>query len=186
VLAAPFTFESANHQAEVRRGICSVLDWLAAMPGRTWQQRWTASGAEKADDWRVLATAVRRQQHVCSYGLSVLICADVIRPSVGWLLSTPSPKNLAAALARTRDPGGFATLEELCRKHATGQATRLIALGRIAMIMAAKGGMARDITVGDCLEMVQASAEAAQAAGRGNGYRSSFFYQRAVAGPVPR
>ena len=26
VLAAPFTFESANHQAEVRRGICSVLD----------------------------------------------------------------------------------------------------------------------------------------------------------------
>jgi hypothetical protein len=187
VLAAPFTFESANHRAEVRRGICSVLDWLGAMPGRTWQQRWAASGAEKAGDWRVLAaeattpgsteTAVRRHQHVCSYGLSVLICADVIRPSVGWLVATSSPKNLAAALARTRDPDGFAALETLYRQHATGQATRLIALARIAMIMASKGGKACDITVGDCLEMVQSSADAAREAGRDNGYRSSFFYQ---------
>jgi integrase len=187
VLAAPFAYESANHQAEVRRGICSVLDWLAEVPGRTWQQRWTASGAEQAADWRTLVatpaaagrseTAVRRQQNACSYGLSVLVCADVIRPIVGWLLSTPSPRNLAAALARTRDPKGFAVLEKQCRKHATGEATRLVALGRIAMIMAAKGGRACDITVGDCLEMVQASAEAAQAAGRDRSYRSSFFYQ---------
>ena len=133
VLAAPFTFEGANYQAEVRRGICGVLDWLAAMPGQSWQQRWIASGAEQAADWRVLAaapaaagrsdTAVRSLQHRCSRGLSVLICADVIRPSVGWLLSTPSPKNLAAALARTRDPEGFAVLEELCRKLATGEAS---------------------------------------------------------------
>ena len=187
VLAAPFAFESSNHQAEVRRGICSVLDWLAAMPGQTWQQRWTASGAEDAADWRPLAAgaampgrsedAVRRHQHACSYGLSVLVCADVVRPSVGRLLATSSPKNLAAAMARTRDPDGFAVLETLCRKHATGEATRLIALARIAMIMAAKGGKAHDITVGDCLEMVQASAEAAQAAGRDRVYRSSFFYQ---------
>jgi hypothetical protein len=187
VLAAPFAYESANHQAEVRRGICSVLDWLAEVPGRTWQQRWTASGAEQAADWRTLVaisaaagrseTAVRRQQNACSYGLSVLVCADVIRPSVGWLLSTPSPRNLAAALARTRDPEGFAVLEKECRRHATGEATRTVALGRIAMIMAAKGGRTCDITVGDCLEMVQASAEAAQAAGRDRSYRSSFFYQ---------
>jgi integrase len=187
VLAAPFANEHASYQADVRRGICGVLDWLAAMPGRTWQQRWMASGAEQAADWRVLAAApaaagrtepaVRSLQHRCSKGLTVLISAGVIRPSVGWLLATPSPKNLAAALARTRDPEGFATLDELCRRHATGDTTRLIALGRIAMIMAAKGGNARDITVGDCLEMVQASAEAAQAAGRDRGYRSSFFYQ---------
>ena len=187
VLAEPFTNEHAKYQADVRRGICSVLDWLAAMPGRTWQQRWTASGAEQAADWRVLAaapaaagrseTAVRRLQHRCSKGLAVLISADVIRPSVGWLLATPSPKNLAAAMARTRDPEGFATLDELCRKHATGDTTRQIALCRIAMIMAAKGGNARDITVGDCLEMVQESAEAGQAAGRDRSYRSSFFYQ---------
>ena len=184
VLAAPFTFDKADYQAEVRRGVCDVLDWLAAVPGRSWQQRWAASGAEQAADWRDLAAAasrsgaaVRSLRHRCSKGLSVLVCADVIRPGVAWLLSTPSPKNLAAALARTRDPEGFAALEELCRKLATGEATRQVALARIAMIMAAKGGLASDITVGDCLEMVQASAEAAQAGRRDNGFRSSFFYQ---------
>jgi integrase len=187
VLAAPFTFDKADYQAEVRRGVCDVLDWLAAVPGRSWQQRWAASGVEQSADWRALAsaaaadarggTAVRSLWHRCSKGLSVLVCADVVRPGVGWLLSTPSPKNLAAALARTRDPEGFAVLEELCRKLATGEATRQVALARIAMIMAAKGGRAGDITVGDCLEMVQASAEAARAGGRDNGFRSSFFYQ---------
>ena len=187
VLAGPFTSDADQYQAEVRRGIRSVLDWLAAMPGQTWQQRWAASGAEQAGDWRVLAaapdtagrtdTAVRNLQYRCSRGLAVLICADVIRPSVGWLLATPAPTRLAAVMARTRDPGGFATLEEQCRKLATGETARQIALARIAMIMAAKGGLASDITVGDCLEMVQASTEAARAEGRDRAYRSSFFYQ---------
>ncbi len=179
-LAGPFSSDADKYQAEVRRGIRSVLDWLAAMPGQTWQQRWTASGAEQAGDWRVLAaapdtagrtdTAVRSLRYRCSRGLAVLICADVIRPSVGWLLATPAPTRLAAVMARTRDPGGFATLEEQCRKLATGETARQIALARIAMIMAAKGGLASDITVGDCLEMVQASTEAARAEGRVRAY----------------
>jgi integrase len=187
VLAAPFAASGTKYQAEVRRGVCSVLDWLATMPGRTWQARWIASGAEQAADWRELAaaptaagrtdTARRNLQHRCSKGLAVLISADVIRPSLGWLLVTPSPKNLAAALARMRDPEGFAALGALCNKLGVGEAARQVALARIAMIMAAKGGRASDITVGDCLEMVQISAEAATAAGRDRGYRSSFFYQ---------
>lgn len=187
VLGAPFAVESAKYQAEVRRGVCAVLDWLAAMPGRSWQARWAASGAEQATDWRILATAstaagrtdtaVRNLENRCSRGLAVLICADVIRPGLGWLLSTPSPKNLAAAMARSRDPEGFAALNALCRKLATGEASRQIALARVAMIMAAKGGRASDIIVGDCMEMVQLAAEVAKATGRDRGYRSSFFYQ---------
>jgi hypothetical protein len=187
VLAAPFAVENDGYQAEVRRGVCAVLDWLAAIPGKSWQARWGASGAEQAADWRVLAatptaagrtdTAISNLQNRCSRGLAVLICADVIRPSFGWLLSTPSPKNLAAAMARSRDPKGFAALNDLCRKLATGDTTRQIALARIAMIMAAKGGWVSDITVGDCMEMVQIAAEVTKATGRDRGYRSSFFYQ---------
>ena len=45
------------------------------------------------------------------------------------------------------------------------------------MIMAAKGGRATDITVGDCIQMVQIAAEVTKASGRTRGYRSSFFYQ---------
>ena len=187
VLAAPFATDSADYQAELRRGVCTVLDWLAAMPGTSWQARWIASGAQQSADWRVLAaaatatgrsdTARRSLQHRCSAGLTVLICADVIRPGLGWLLSTPSPKNLAAAMARRRDPEGFAALNAVCRKLATGEAARQIALARIAMIMVAKGGRAADINVGDCMEMVQIAAEVVMATGRDRGYRSSFFYQ---------
>jgi hypothetical protein len=187
VLAAPFTVENDGYQAEVRRGVCAVLDWLAAMPGKSWQARWVASGAEQAADWRVLAatptaagrtdTAVSNLQNRCSRGLAVLICADVIRPGVGWLLTTPSPKNLAAAMARSRDPEGFTAVNDLCRELATGDASRQIALARIAMITAAKGGRVSDITVGDCMEMVQIAAEVTKTTGRDRGYRSSFFYQ---------
>jgi hypothetical protein len=187
VLAAPFAESSVEYQAQARRGVCTVLDWLTTMPGRSWQERWIASGAEQAADWRVLpaaATAAGRSdiavgnlRNRCSHGLTVLICADVIRPSLGWLVATPSPKNLAAALARTRDREGFATLNDLCQKLATGETTRQVALARIAMIMVAKGGQTCEITVGDCIEMVQTSAEVTQATGRGRGFRSPFFYQ---------
>src|SRR5438477_6226282 len=133
------------------------------MPGKSWQERWLASGAQHSSDWRVLAASAtaagrsdiarRSLQHRCSGGLAVLICADVIRPGLGWLLSTPSPKNLAAATARSRDPAGFTALNTVCQKLATGDTTRQIALARIAMIMATKGGLAADITVGDCMEV---------------------------------
>jgi len=45
----------------------------------------------------------------------LLICADVVRPSTRWLLTTKTPKNLAASMARTRDPQAFAALGEQCR-----------------------------------------------------------------------
>ena len=36
----------ANH----RRGLPVLLDWLGEQPGRTWQQRWLASGADAAGE----------------------------------------------------------------------------------------------------------------------------------------
>jgi integrase len=186
VLAAPFTADN-KFQAEVRRSVRTVLDWLTTMPGRTWQARWVASGAEHTADWRILAVtplaagrteiAVSNLQNRCSRGLSVLICADVIRPGLDWLLATPSPKNLAAAMARSRDPQGFAVLNDQCRRLGVGDTARRIALTRIAMIMASKGGSATDITVGDCIQMVQIAAEVTKASGKTRAYRSSFFYQ---------
>ena len=183
VLAAPFAVDSAGYRAEPRRGVCTVLDWLAASPGKSWQERWLASGAQQSSDWRVLAasatasgrsdTARRSLQHRCSAGLAVLISADVIRPSLGWLLSTPSPKNLAATMARGRDPQGFAALNAVCQKLATGEAARQIALARIAMIMAAKGGQAPDITVGDCIVVLRNDRVTVWRGCRWVGYRHS-------------
>ena len=52
-----------------------------------------------------------------SPGLLVLICADVIRPGLDWLLRfAPARHNLATEMARTRDPGAFAALAALCSR----------------------------------------------------------------------
>jgi hypothetical protein len=102
-----------------------VLTWLHTHPGDSWQQRWQASGAEDQADWRDLitnATAGRPRARTAtgtqlphlSPGLLVLICADVIRPSLGWLLRfAPARRGLAAEMARTRDSAAFAVLAGL-------------------------------------------------------------------------
>ena len=138
LLAPPFSFVHVEYQASVRRGLRQVLHWLQSQPGDTWQDRWTASGAEHEPDWRPLPQLVagrdgtsRNKTDECSAGLTLLICADVIRPSVDWLLVTPAPTNLAAAMARTRDPGAFAELAATCDALATGPKCRQIALARI-------------------------------------------------------
>ena len=40
-------------------------------------------------------------------GLLQLICGDVIRPSIAWLLTTTSPAHLATEMARARDADGL-------------------------------------------------------------------------------
>ncbi len=97
VLAAPFTLDNRLSQQHRRMGVLGVLSWLATHPGDSWQQRWQASGAEDQPDWRdTIATASAGQHQATAAhgaqllrlgpGLLVLICADVIRPSLGWLL----------------------------------------------------------------------------------------------------
>ncbi len=135
VLTAPFTADNAKYQAEVRRGVRTVLDWLATMPGSTWQARWAASGAEHAADWRILAvtplaagrteTAVSNLQNRCSRGP---VGADLCRcdPSQPGLVAGDSvaeePRRLR--MARSRDPQGFAVVNDQCRRlaSATGPA----------------------------------------------------------------
>jgi hypothetical protein len=167
VLSAPFALDNSGSQQTRRLGVLAVLGWLQTVPGASWQQRWQASGAEDQLDWRdtVSAAAAGRARpetvsgtrlpHL-SPGLMVLICADVIRPSLGWLLRfAPARKGLATEMARTRDNAAFAALAELCTQAQAGLQTGQQALSRIAVILAAKGGTVADIAVGDCVELLR-------------------------------
>ena len=54
----PFVLEDAKRQQRRVRGLALLLDWLAAQPGQTWQERWLASGADRAGaGWRQLPAA---------------------------------------------------------------------------------------------------------------------------------
>jgi hypothetical protein len=188
LLAPPFAFDDAGYQAWARRGMRIVLDWLGSQPGRTWQERWIACGAEVSDDWRSLpgehstlpgqsADSLGKVGYQCALAVKQLVCADVIRPGLDWLLVRSSLTNLAEAMARTRDPEAFTRLAATCEASATGRTTRNVALARIAVIMAAKGGTVEAITVGDCVELQQACVDASRRTGKSNAFRSPFFYE---------
>jgi hypothetical protein len=177
----PFGSTSGAVQFKRRSGITGVLRWLRAQPGGNWQQRWLASGVENSDGkyWRETAATWLRgvgddtHEPDLSTGLLALLCGDVIRPSVRWMMTRQSPR-FQAAMERSRDPEGFARLRACCDDN-PGAAPLIarLALYRAATIMACKGGLVADIAVGDCVELLDTQT-AVQAKG---GTCKTYFYQ---------
>ncbi len=165
-----FVLPNADSQERRKRALAWFLNWLSDQPGETWQQRWMASGADAAGgNWRQEPIAWQRERgresrwlrEELSGALVVAICGDLIRPSLSCLVAGAAGKgSLTRNLARTRDPGGFARLQALCDAdpHVSRDAVSLT-LRRTAEIIAAKGGMLADITVGDVLELMDREAE---------------------------
>jgi hypothetical protein len=185
LFAAPFALENRLSQLQGRRpGVLAVVSWLQARPGKTWQERWLSSGAEHATDWRCLVDApngragpntARPPGHLAP-GLLVMICADVIRPSLPFLLaSAGTRRNLTAEMARVRDPQGFAALARAVDADGVGLQTGQQALTRVACILAAKGGLVADVRAGDCIELFELARQMrGEAEGRAG---SELFYQ---------
>ena len=157
------------------RGVIKILTWLASVPGDTWQARWLASGAENIRGSRYGATAswadlpvewiaghgrpVRHDRNDLAAGLLMLLCLDVIRPQLSWMLSRAHPF-LAPMMAKLRDPDGFARLDELAATQPdTSRDDARIAATRIATLLVSKGGTVAEITVGDCVELIDTMAQ---------------------------
>ncbi|MET8518275.1 site-specific integrase [Streptomyces sp. NPDC005077] len=165
-----FVLANRATQAKRIRGLTRMLDWLEGQPGATWQERWQASGAQSIGaDWRQAPMAWlngqgRRSQWLpaeLSGALKVLICADVLRPSLNWMVSVAAIKStLAHELAQYRDREGFTRLRAHCEAFSgvSAEAVRHT-LHRSALIIAAKGGTLTDITVGDVLQLLDAEAD---------------------------
>ena len=155
-------------QVSRRRGLPLLLDWLEEQPGQTWQDRWLASGADDARlRWAGLPAGWLRDRglhsasrlELMTSSLLVLVGADVIRPSLGWLLTGGRKRKLARNMIRSRDPEGFARLSRACDDDPgiTPHARKHV-LFRAAVIIAAKGGTVAGITIGDVLEILAAEA----------------------------
>jgi len=174
----PFALANPGSQRGRIRGVTIALAWLADQPGSTWQQRWLASGAETAGpEWKRACVPwlnehgidVAQRLELLSIGLNLMVCADLVRPSVRWLAaSSISAWALARNLQMSRDPDGFGRLRVACQtgQHVTASA-RHATVGRAAILVAAKGGTLSDVTAGDFLELLDVEA---QAAGRAHEY----------------
>jgi len=166
----PFVLGSPGSQGSRRFGLGLLLDWLADQPGRTWQDRWLASGADAdGGSWRQLpATWLRdhghdtqHRQDVLARAVLVAISADIIRPSVTWLVTAAFRRGaLVGDLAQGRDADGFARLRALCAADpSVSVAAANRTLYRAAQILAAKGGTLREVTTGDVVELLAAEAD---------------------------
>jgi hypothetical protein len=166
--SAPFVLDQRKAQSRRVSGLGLLLDWLTAQPGTSWQQRWLASGADTAGSaWReVPADWLRQQGHDTKWcqeslveALPVAISADLIRPSLHWLVTGGPARGglLARGLEASRDPDGFARLVKHC--NADPRISPVV-VGQIryltAKILAAKGGTTADICLGDVLELFDA------------------------------
>jgi Phage integrase family len=159
-------------QGYARVGPGALLDWLEDQPGTTWQERWLASGTDQAGTpgWRELPGRwLLEQGRPPAYwlaGMSVALraaaAADIVRPSMHWLLSGGAANNhFTRALAAERDPAGFARLQGLLDADPELSATaRRVTVHRAAVIVAAKGGTLGEVTIGDLLAEHAAEEEA--------------------------
>ncbi len=169
----PFLEENPadHHRSRHRVGLSLVLDWLEEQPGDSWQQRWEAgSGETTGPQWRAIPTAwmtargddVAWRQEAFFRSVVTAVSADVIRPSLTWLVSTTFRRAvLAKEMERVRDPAGFQRLRELCAAESGVPRTATSRTAyRAALILAAKGGTLGEITVGDVMEFLAAEAAA--------------------------
>lgn len=188
----PFRSGSAEVRRSVNRGLTALLDWLEQQPGRTWQERWLASGAEtQPKTWTALvlpgaagivSSTPKHARTDLLTAMRTMLTGQVLRPGYAWLLRYHPYVLLEEARSRI-DPAGFARLRAHC--DATGRRNpqdSREALNRITWILLNKGGLIRDVTIGDCIELTSALQEH-QCQGANN--RPLFYTLLAETGVLP-
>ncbi|WP_018541944.1 MULTISPECIES: hypothetical protein [unclassified Streptomyces] len=96
---------------------------------------------------------------------------------------TRTHRYLATATAEIRDPDGFARLHRLAESRQAGSGKDAqIAATRIATLLACKGGLIHDITVGDCVELVDVQR---QVHARGGQKKVDFYLRLRALGIFP-
>ena len=169
--AAPFVADDPSEQHRRRVAAGLLLDWLTGHPGTTWQKRWLATEPDVAGlSWRrVLGSWLADHGYPCRWhqdyvaiAMRIVISADVVRPSLSWLLSGAMGRGaLVRVFASCRDREGFSRL----RAHGAANPEvpeRAVdrMLHRSSLIMAANGGALAEITVGDVVELIDAESAA--------------------------
>jgi len=194
--SSPFVSERPAKQAKRARGLKLLVGWLADQSGQTWQERWLSSGADEAvAGWRHVPvewlhshgdrSAYRHEALV--EALSVVISADVVRPSLSWLVGG-GPANgglLVRNMAAARDIEGFAQLAARCDADpGVSAVARSQVLYRAAIIVAAKGGLLSDVVVGDLVELFDAQAELRLSAASGRTLLYRLLHEMGILGPA--
>ena len=166
VLSAAEELEAdASSRKELLRrvhGVELLLGWLSGFPGRSWQQRWLASGSDAAGrawtdrvDIHGLQSGDKARTQ-CTGAAGRLVLLDVIRPSYNWLYSAPS-NTLYRRYEQLHDREAFAALTTRCDSQARlTPGDRRFAFVQLVRILMHNGGHLAQVSVEDCVEAYRA------------------------------
>ena len=137
----------------VRRSFRAVnewLDWLEAIPGVSYQQKWLACGAEAAGGrtWTALCDSSASGRERAARAFEAVVCLGVIRPSYRFLLQVWS-RRLWSTWQEEHDPVLFARLARAEDVTGPQVAGALIALARMSI---RTGKTLAQLTCDDLLE----------------------------------
>lgn len=152
----------------VRRAVVlwtrQLLLWLRQYSGDDWEQRWLASGADRAPrGWTAAACAagVGGLPSDAATASTVLVQARVLRPSYSWLLNTRF-KVLFSRFPEANDAEAFAALRRLPQYQRAGEKARADAEAALIRVMIRTGKPLLQLTGDDLL----AYADVVKASGR--------------------
>ena len=158
----PFVPEVAATRAWRRRGVTKLLGWLPRFRGHL-AARWLASGVEDhpGTSWVQLPTGwLREQGGSAAYDSTdlasgVLMLSAATSSGPAWRGCSPAPtvtwrRRWRRSGTRRVRPAAHAGRGRAGQSRPDAR----IAATRIATLLACKGGSIADITVGDCVELV--------------------------------
>jgi integrase len=170
----PAGLQDAANRTRRATGTFRLLSWLATFPGRTWQARWEACGAEQSlTDWReaptrhVLDTAdrpltLKGARNSTSVGLSALLWLGVIRPGYEFLFASRFKQTYRYFRAVT-DPEFFAAASSACAHASRREHHESDMLNHLSRIVMHTGRSPRDLRPDDVLQYHAAVVRTRQA-----------------------
>lgn len=143
-----------------------VLERLTALPGETWQDRWSLLEAQTAKDgtvrsrvdWRdcLIPDATTDERSRATHGLGVLLVLDVFRPSYAW--QEQRHLSIFGTVGEHRDPDAMRIFHEATEHLGSSSTVRQVrqSLGKIQLHT---GKSIRQVNAQDLLDLDAALAQ---------------------------
>lgn len=88
VNTSPAGRSDVSATTDARRALLRLLTWLDSFPGNTYQERWSASGADSTTgDWCPELTAGLSRRTAARMAINAVILLGAIRPGVDWMFA---------------------------------------------------------------------------------------------------
>jgi hypothetical protein len=138
-------------------GLRMLLDYLATLPGTTWQERWDAANVEAGEDWMVpFGPNNVYQRSAMNSAVQTVMCHAIVRPTYQWLLKIDHQASFKEQLRTTNHRTDFERLATVASTSGVPRRMREIGVALLTRVLIHTGKQMNEITTADLLEYGEA------------------------------